>query len=338
MVKSSKKLTGKKDFYLQIIEFLKGSTNLSELQEKLSISKQNLNYYLRVLKEKGYLIRKANGYWETTNSVKNLTEYGNILPKDYIRGHAYVWKVYFPKEIKGYDKRIEKLKNSDIHFKLIGVLKDIPRIKVLGRKIWLCKDHIRIFEKKDASFYGDNAIESRKKAFTEALDIVRVIENKLGINLRPLEIAIAKEHYALIKNDLAIDQNKKGIIWRISDEQGEWLLIDDSLEKGGELENTGKEALKTNVPMQKWWNNNKETNFKVTPDFVLNSVSQLTNAVAQSQAQLVETRSQLLEYRKENRGHLKLIQDYRRENVAWRKNEKVKIEKEINNQKKLSEF
>ena len=273
---SSKNSTQNNSFYTTILDRLKTSTNLKELQKDLNISKQNLNYYIRQLKNKGLIERKAKGYWEVVKGVKTLTMYGSILPKDYVRGHAFVWKVYFPKEIKGWDRRIEILSKSDTHLKVIGVLKSIPRIKVLGRKVWLCKDHIRIFERKDTSYYGDNAVEGRKKAFREVLDIVRVIENKLGISLTPFKWEIGREHYALIKNDLAIDQNRKGIIWRISDDSGEWLLIDDSLEQGGELENIGKKSLVTNIEMQKWWNENKETKFEVTPKFVLNSLARIS--------------------------------------------------------------
>lgn len=294
-VKQVKTLTCHNNFYFSIFSYLKQGLNPAKISEKLSISKQKTNYYIRQLKNNGLIIKRGYGYWEILKEVKTLTVYGNNLPKDYVRGHGFVWRLYFPKEIRGYDKRIERLQELDMHFKLVGALKNVPRIKVLGRKIWLCKDHIRIFEKKDASFYGINAVEGRKKAFGEVLDIVRVIENKLGVSLKPLNIETAKEHYALIKNDLAIDQNKKGIIWRISDQDGEWLLIDDSLEQGGELENIGKKSLVTNVQMQKWWNEHKETKFEVTPKFILNTM----NGIQQNQLIFAENM----------KSHIKAVQD-----------------------------
>jgi len=105
--------------------------------------------------------------------------------------------------------------------------------------------------------------------------IINALENKLGINLRPFDFEFKREHYALIKNDLAIEHNQKGIILRISDEKGEWLLVDDSLEKGGELENIGKSALTTNLPMQKWWNEHKELKFEMTPKKTLEMINQV---------------------------------------------------------------
>lgn len=280
----SKNSTGKNNFYFKVLTELKLTTNLSKIQKKLNISKQQLNYYLRRLKKKGLVINKSRGLWEVIKSSKNSTKYGNILPKDFIRGHAYIINIKLPKEIKGWDKRIEILKKNNINYKLVGATLTTPRIKALGRKVWLCNNHLRIFDKKNQSYYGDNAIESKKQAFWEFYKIILTIENKLGITLRPFDFDWRKEHYALIKNDLAIDQNQKGIIWRISDKDGEWLLVDDSLEEGGELENIGKKSLPTNIKMQKWWNDHKQKDFQVTPSFVLNTM----NGIQQNQKVFAE--------------------------------------------------
>ena len=270
----------RENFYLSIIRHLKVSTNLTKLQEKLGISKQQLNYYLRGLKERGLVIKKGRGWYEPVKKSKNSIRYGNLLVKDSSRGHAYVWNVKLPKEIEGWNKRIKKLEEKGIHFNLVGALKTTPRIKALGRKVWLCNDHLRIFDKPKQSYYGKTAKESKSLAHMELLSIVRVLENKLGFLFKPLVYSVQKEHYALIKNDLAIDQNKKGIIMRIKDENGdEWLLIDDSLEQGGELETVGKKAYKNNIPLQKWWIDHKNQNFKVTPSFILNTM----NGIQQNQ-------------------------------------------------------
>ena len=274
-----KHLTKKQNFYLPIINFIKTSTNLTNLQKELNISKQKLNYYLRELKKEGIIIQKGRGWYEVVKEVKDLTKYDKILKKDSIRGHAYIWEVKFKKIPEDWNKRIEILEKKGVHFKLVGAKLDTPRIKVLGRKIWLCKDHIRVFDKKGNSYYGDNAKESRYRALNEISLIIDALESKLGVSLDRIDIGFRKEHYALIKNDLAIEHNKKGEILRVSDKFGEWLLIDDSLEEGGELENVGKGSYNTNIPMHKWWNENKETNFQVTPKFILEAM----NGIQQNQ-------------------------------------------------------
>lgn len=331
-MKEVKKRLEENEIYFSIYNELKRTSNLTNISKKLNISKQNLNNYIRQLRDDGLILRKGRGHYEIVNRSKKTTKYGGNLPKDFIRGHAYIWNVKLPKEIKDWNKRVEVLRNKQINFKLVGALKDTPRIKVLGRKVWLCNSHLRIFDKPNTSYYGNNAIESKKKAFIALLEIVSALESKLGFILRPFDFEFRKEHYALIKNDLAIDQNKKGIIWRIKDEHGEWLLIDDSLEEGGELENVGEDAFKVNLPMQKWWNNQKETNFQVTPSFLMESLSKLTQIQ-------IESQKQLLEYRKENRSHLALIKEYRKENIAWRKYIKKEVIKQIDtNQSKLGDF
>jgi len=272
---SSKNSTGKRNFYLPILNELKVSTNLSKIKKKLSISKQQLNYYLRQLKKRGLIIQKGKGWYEIVKGSKNSTVYGILLKPDNVRGHGYIWNIKLQQEIRGWNKRIEILKQKGVNFKLVGILKTTPRIKVLGRKIWLCNNHLRIFDKKDASYYGETAKESRYMALNEIKLIISALNSKLGVSLKPTDITFQKEHYALIKNDLAIEENRRGNIIRISDEYGEWLLIDDSLEQGGELENVGKSAYQTNIPMQKWWNDNKEYKFKVTPSFILKGIGGL---------------------------------------------------------------
>ena len=271
-------------FYLPILNELKQSTNLSKIREKLNISKQQLNYYLRRFKKGGLITQKGRGWYEVVKQSKNSTKYGFLLKKDLIRGHAYIWEIKLPGKIKNWDKRIEVLEKKQINFKLVGAKKTTPRMKVLGRKVWLCNNHLRVFDRKEESYYGENAKESRYLALQEIKLITNVLSNKLGILLNPSDIYFQKEHYALIKNDLAVEENRRGNIWRIKDEEGEWLLIDDSLEKGGELENVGKSAFQTNIPMQKWWNNKKEHNFKITDDFILNTM----NGIQQNQMQFAE--------------------------------------------------
>ena len=112
-------MTKKNNFYLSILNALRISTNLTKIQKKLNISKQNLNYYLRELKKNGYIYTKDKGWYELTERSKNLTKYDKILSKDISRGHAYIWNIYFSKEIKDWNKRIQILQEKGIHFKLV---------------------------------------------------------------------------------------------------------------------------------------------------------------------------------------------------------------------------
>ena len=291
-----KKRLGKINFYSSIISELELTTNLTEIRKKLNISKQQLNYYLRELKKRNLIIKKGDGWYEVNKKSKNSTKYGSVLSKDSIRGHAYVWNVELPKKIEGWEKRIKILESKGVNFKLVGALKTTPRIKIQGRNVWLCNNHLRIFDKPKQSYYGKTAKESKEVAHHQLISIIRTLENKLGFLFKPLKYSINKEHYALIKNDLAIHHNKKGIILRVSDEEGEWLLIDDSLEEGGELENVGKKAFVTNKPMQNWWNQHKEDGFKTTPrkinkkfEKIRANISELTDLTLESSEKQINT-------------------------------------------------
>jgi hypothetical protein len=146
----------------------------------------------------------------------------------------------------------------------------------------LCNDHIRIFDIEKSSYYGETAKESRINSKLAAMRVVRAVENRLGIRLNINRIKFKKEHYALIRNQLAIDQNQKGVVWRIKDDKGdEWLLIDDSLEQGGELETVGKKSFKTNPKLQKYWNDIKKHKFEVTPTFILNGFNKQTEMISE---------------------------------------------------------
>jgi biotin operon repressor len=304
-------MTRNSNFYLPILNELKTRTNLSKIKEKLSISKQNLQYHLRELKKQGFIIQKGRGWYELTNKVKDSTKYGKLLVKDMSRGHGYIWELKLPQEMpQGWNKRIEILTNKGIHFNLVGALKTTPRIKVSGRKVWLCNNHLRVFDKPNQSYYGKTAIESRKYAMQEIILLLQVLETKLGVSLNVSDIYHKKEHYALIKNDLAIEHNKRGELIHISDKEGEWLLCDDSLEQGGELETIGKKSLVTNVKLQKWWNDKKEHNFKITDTFLLERMNQVTDnqmAFAQNLISHIEAIKTLSESVKELKEEVKRL-------------------------------
>jgi len=270
-----KKRLGKKDFYLGVLSEFEIDTNLSRIRNKLNLSKQQLTYYINILKKLGFLEHKDMGWYEVTKKGKNPSKYGTQFGKDSVRGHAYIWTINLEKIPDLWGHRLEIIKNLNINFKLVGALKSTPRIKVLGRKIWLCNKHIRIFDKEKASYYGDTAKESQINGKVQAFRILRTLERKLGIKLCNDKLKFQKEHYALIKNDLAKHHNEQGIICRISDVNGEWLLIDDSLGEGGELETVGKKAFETNPKVQTLWNSHKKHDFKIDADYILNNFNSL---------------------------------------------------------------
>ncbi len=206
------------------------------------------------------------GYYE----VKTLhLEHPTQKVKKKVRGHAFIWSVKLSRKNINWKR---KLAINKTKYKLIR--KTIPRIMIDNRKIWLGKKTITIYE--PHSFYGETSAESRKYAVISLIEILQKIELQLNINLKPYVFKPSREHYGLIKNDLAIQCNrKKEKIFVKDDLEGEWLWIDDS-HSLAELETGGSKAMTRNIQVQKWFNDHKSHNFKVTPTFVLDSINQVT--------------------------------------------------------------
>ena len=251
-----------KDFYLSIISMLNQGKNPSTISKELNIKKQNLNYYLSVLKKKGIIKKIGYGTWE----VKEFNS--NTLTKvdRKIRGHAFIWTIKLNKQFDW----INLLKLNKLDYKLVRGL--TPRIVIDKKKIWFGKKTLTIYESN--SFYGKNAIESRKYSVISLIETLNKIEKLLNINLKPYIFNPAREHYSLIKNDLAKQCNRRGEKLIVSDLNGKWLWIDDSdgLE---ELEVGNTNALVNSLGTQKWWNDMKRTKFEVTPTFLMESLSGL---------------------------------------------------------------
>jgi hypothetical protein len=265
-------LTSKKEVYLTILNLMNFGKRPSEIYKILNISKQNLYKYTKTLKELGFIEKKGYGVWEVKRSKPIDLEHAIKWKDKKIRGHAFIWKV----KSKKFDW-IDILNKSKTNYSLVRGY--TPRIILKDNKIWLTKESIIIYDSR--SFYGQNAIESRKYAVYGLKLILDLLQKELEINIGKYLFKPVREHYGMIKNELARQCNDKGekIIVR-DDLDGEWLWIDDSEGMLGELETGGKGITKDraglNLEVQRWWNDNKETNFKVTPTFLLESINKVT--------------------------------------------------------------
>jgi predicted transcriptional regulator len=257
----------KVNLYLFVLNLLKQGKSPSKISKELNLTKQNLQYYLTTLKKKGIIQKKGYGTWE----VKEVQTFNsNTLdqnPKP-IRGHAFIWTIKLPSEMKGWKEHLDNLK---IPYRLVRG--QTPRIFLGKKKVWLGQKTITLYEPN--SFYGQNAIESRKYAVFTLLEDLKKLERLLRFKLGKYVFSPAREHFALIKNDLAKQVNKEGEKIVVRDYNGDWLWVDAS-DGIGELETGNHNALVNNIGVQKWWNDMKETKFEVTPKFILNSINQVT--------------------------------------------------------------
>jgi len=243
------------------------------LIKKLNISKQLLSYHLSVLKKKGVIRKITNGLWVLVKE----------LPKDTskrIRAHAFIWKIKFNIP-KNWEKREQILKKLNIPYVHAG---NTIRIKIKGKKVWLNNKGIVIYEPK--SFFQATPLETRKMAIYELQSTVKSIENKLKVNFGKYLFAVKREHYALVKNKLAEQVNKEGDKIYLYD-KGEWWGVVDKSMGGDEFEffkTNSFSGLVNSTGAQGYFNSQKNTNWKVTPEFVL----KVMDGIQKNQLQFAE--------------------------------------------------
>ena len=253
-----------------ILELIKVGKPAKDIAKELNISKSNLSYYLKKLKNLSLLNYKGKGVWEV-NANKKLVQ--KVVPThlnnnlNSIRGHAFIWKVSFRKEIDW--SKFLKEKNYVFKEQSKGKVK---RIIFDSRKIWLTKDGMIIYEPFD--FMGKNSYEAKGKAVFTMDVLIKRLLFRLGIPTMSYFFTTSREHLGMMKNELAKQYNANGDKLHIKSEDGtEWCWIDDS--KGfGELEVNNVD---TSKKVQDWWNDNKKYNFDVTPTFILNGFNNLTS-------------------------------------------------------------
>ena len=314
MVKELKNTLQKESFNLTILNLLSQGIKPKDISKQLNLSMPNLSYYLRRLKNQGNIKKVGYGTWE----VKSMTS--NTLRKDkQIRGHAFIWTIKLNKKFNW----INLLDSTGQHnYKLVRNL--IPRIIIKDKKVWLGKKTITIYEHK--SFYANNSINSRKYAVIGLIEVLEALEKQLSINLRPYIFKCAREHFGMIKNDLARQYNRNNEKMIIHDDlEGDWLWIDDS-ESLGELETKN---IVRSKQVQDWWNDNKKHNFEVTPTLLIENIDKLTNAQ-------IKTDIQILQFSKQIESHLALIKQWKQSNEQWRKSEVKKIKSNLINGEQLT--
>jgi len=273
-VKIKLEMKVKKEVLLDIIiSSLAAGKYPSQIAREQKISKQKVSYYIRKLKDEGLIRKIGYGVWELNFDS---TKVGHS-----VRGHSFMWKIKLPKQYNW-----EKiLKSKNINYKLIG-LKETPRIIYKERKIWLGKKNLIVYEPE--SFFGFNSIESKKLAIYRLLKLLTTLENKLGTTFKQEEgylFKVARQHYSLIKNSLAIQCNETGQKIQVYNRKGLWFLVDNSYNLE-EAETVHPESsLIDNLGIQKYFNSHKDTGFKVTPEFVLkgfDNILKIQNVHAQN--------------------------------------------------------
>ena len=188
-----------------------------------------------------------------------------------IRGHAFIWRVEFYNPFN-WNIIMNKYKKK-LEFKKIAKGK-VYRTIFNNRKIWLTKRGIIIYE--PLSFFGESSLQVKGTAVFKMDKLIKGLLNEIGLKFREYRFTTSREHYGIVKNELANQYNERKEKMYIKGEDGSaWLWIDNS-HSLGELE-TNEPVV--NRQVQNFWNDHRKTNFEVTPSFLLNTM----NGIQQNQ-------------------------------------------------------
>ena len=279
------------DIFMHIV---KGSYP-SKIAKELGISKSNVNYYISSLKERKLIEMRGRGAWiavknysprrykKTTRVARKQLRQGlylNDFDPNTIRAHAFQFKLQLPRDILNWtnEKREELFKKSKIRFQpLKHLFGGGQRIKFRGRKIHITNKSIIIYEK--ASYFATTSKQAQTTAMIKILYLIKALERKLRANNAfsingKYKVKVTKQHFALIKNSLASIYNeptRKKL--EVHNEKGLWLLIDNSFNLD-ELEAVHSlDAPTDSQGIKDYLNSHERTGFKVTPEFVVDSIA-----------------------------------------------------------------
>lgn len=228
----------KKDLFLLVLESIRKDGRLPDL----GIKKDHREYYVNLLKKQGLIRRIGYGVWEvderrikplgvTTHHYPSLIDspVEAEVRSDDVRVHNLVFKVRFVSPLS-WESRLNV---RDIHFIRLG--SGVLRIIHDGRKVWLCKDRLIIYNPSGLDYTHRKASGGLLLAVKDFMGFVRSLQALLGLGLsqeQGLVWSINRKDLALVKDAIAQDYNSRKEKLRVYDAKGLWLIADDSFGLG----------------------------------------------------------------------------------------------------------
>lgn len=277
------------NLYLYIIEQLKLCNNPAKIARDLAMPKTSLQYHLNKLKNAGVIQKIGYGTWEVINEANNKkyesvrvtlddpqTQLSHFL-QDSVRGHAFVFTLKIPGGLRNWnnEKREMFLGKNNIEFQNLTTFGGGQRILFKGRKIWLTNKSVIVFEK--SSYLADTAANSKSHAIHNLISLIKSLERLLHADFTfkagmEYQFKVSRQHYALVKNALAIQYNTSGEKLQVRAEDGTlWLVIDNSYALNETETVAPKSSDIDNKKVQDFFNSLKD--YPLTTDFVLTAMN-----------------------------------------------------------------
>lgn len=191
------------------------------------------------ISDKGkHLIEKSVGFPAKSSRVvqtKRGTSKQKYSPDD-INGHAFVFTLVIPKDLKEWKRRREILEKRGISYEPLTHFfnSEGEKLIVNARKIHFTGKSIIIYE--SAEYISKLSKQSQSKAIYHFEVFLRIFERMLGMNLKhslgnrqAYKYRVSRQHYALIQNSLAKQYNAEKKKLEVYNGRGQMMyLIDNS--------------------------------------------------------------------------------------------------------------
>lgn len=325
----------------EILRLFSIGFNKHKIREKLGLTKSNFSNYLNKLELSGNI--KRIGKYEvkvlSSSLIHPRVTRNQLSKKLNKRGHAHNFKILFPEEK---DLREKPL----IKDYLLKELPETRKLHILPFKslklthkrftIWINKESLTIYS--NNSYYSQDALITKFRALQDVDNLIQYLKDKFQFKgIYGLEIF--REHYGLIFNKFAQWLLSKGRKMDIKDKGNKSILwVDDSKDDDiGLKEFEGVSPIEVNNADNLFeshertnWSDTPEKNIKEHKELLveINKILEIQNNDRLLVKELPITINQL---KQQISSHLKLIQEYRHENIKWRKSEVKKIKNNILN-------
>lgn len=261
----------------RVLNLLSKGFTKDQIKNKLNLRSSALANRLRRLENLGCIERKGKYIVNVLrSSSKNPQVTKNQVHKKLNkRGHAYNFTIIFPNEedLRKKDKVINEFKLKKIE----KLSFDSYKLKKDKNTIWINKDSLTIYSSN--SFYSENALHSKFRALKDIDNLVNYLMRRFDFR-GIYGIEIFREHYGLIFNKFAqwlLSKNKRMYIRNNRNKVILW--IDNSRKDDIGLEEfESKDPLKINSA-DNYFNSHEKTDWKVTPEFVLDSIGETSNQI-----------------------------------------------------------
>ncbi len=296
-------MRGKK-FYLQVnrvYTLIESGKPPSDICKELKILKQRLTYYTKPLVKGGFIKRIGYGCWEVLKpyscnevkkEVKKIYRVGNSklieimkLPPNTIRSHFIQFKVIPPGQViksTRWKERANFLIKGGIDFKPIENLFGGGQLLNFGKVEFSLTDK-SILISIDKSYFGQDVDEIKGEILIDVLKAIKKLERVMMANFSEFgsyTFSAARQHHSLIKNAFSkIYLKSKKQYLKVTDKDGLWLIVDNSFNLN-ELECVNTTTAIDDVKgVQNFFNSLKETNFEITPGFVLQELNAIKSRI-----------------------------------------------------------